>query len=390
MKHIRGNRGRKLWLMAVCFCVICSHVIFFKGTDVSAAQQRVSVRYDSWSDSEEWPDDTGSTETVLDMTNVTLEKTKLEGYLVPTYTYGSYVNYGDVEFDIAVNSPVVLDETMRGINLTCKSSNKKVQASASLTNNVLHLIIHGDKKCTTKLTVSIGGKKFEIKVSLKPVKISASSLLLEKGKTKKLKISGCSKGITWSSSNKKIATVSKDGVVKGKKIGNVVITAKIGKNRIGCAVSVTTKKLKKVCERATYIGTHWQYSQAKRTQNGYYDCSALVWKAYKECAGVTFGNAGYPGTTRTESAWCRDHGRMIKGGYTYKKVQKMQLNPGDLVFKSNSSKDPYGTTYHVEMFTGYTCLGYDNKGKPIITSLWAARDPGYGAADGSLLARPMK
>lgn len=384
MKHIRESRGRKLWIMAVCFCVICFQVILLKGTDVGAAQQGISVRYEDRSD------DAGSTETVLDMTNVTLDKTSLVGYLVPIYNYGSSVYYGDVEFDINVNSPVVLDENMRGINLTCKSSNKKVTARASLSENILHLSVHGDKKCTTKLTVSIGGKKFKIKISLKPVKISASSLLLEKGKTKKLKIAGCSQGITWSSSNKKIATVSKDGVVKGKKIGNVVITAKIGNNPIGCAVSITTKPLKKVCERATYIGTHWTYSQAKRTQNGYYDCSALVWKAYKECAGVTFGNAGYPGTTRTESAWCRDHGRMIKGGYTYKKVQKMQLNPGDLVFKSNSSKDPYNTTYHVEMFTGYTCLGYDSKGKPVVTSLWASREAGYGAVDGSLLARPMK
>ncbi|MCM1257661.1 MAG: Ig-like domain-containing protein [Roseburia sp.] len=390
MKHIRGSRGKKLFIMAVCFCIICSQVSIWKGVDVSAAQQMNSARYDGWSDFGDWSDDTGSVENALDMTNVTLDKTKVEGYLVPTYSYGSNIYYGDVEFDIAVNSQVVLNENMRGINLTCKSSNKKVQASASLSDNILHLRVHGDKKCTTKLTVSIGGKKFEIKVSLKTVKISASSLLLEKGKTKKLKISGCSKGITWNSSNKKIATVSKDGVVKGKKIGNVVITAKIGNNRIGCAVSVTTKKLKKVCERATYIGTHWTYSQAKRTQNGYYDCSALVWKAYKECAGVTFGNAGYPGTTRTESAWCRDNNRMIKGGYTYKKVQKMQLNPGDLVFKSNNSKDPYNTTYHVEMFTGYTCLGYDSKGKPMITSLWASRDAGYGAAEGSLLARPMK
>lgn len=384
MKHIRESRGRKLWIMAVCFCVICFQVILLKGTDVGAAQQGISVRYEDRSD------DAGSTETVLDMTNVTLDKTSLVGYLVPIYNYGSSVYYGDVEFDINVNSPVVLDENMRGINLTCKSSNKKVTARASLSENILHLSVHGDKKCTTKLTVSIGGKKFKIKISLKPVKISASSLLLEKGKTKKLKIAGCSQGITWSSFNKKIATVSKDGVVKGKKIGNVVITAKIGNNPIGCAVSITTKPLKKVCERATYIGTHWTYSQAKRTQNGYYDCSALVWKAYKECAGVTFGNAGYPGTTRTESAWCRDHGRMIKGGYTYKKVQKMQLNPGDLVFKSNSSKDPYNTTYHVEMFTGYTCLGYDSKGKPVVTSLWASREAGYGAVDGSLLARPMK
>lgn len=150
-----------------------------------------------------------------------------------------------MEFDIKVNSPVVLSEDMPGVDLGCKVSGKNVRAYASLSENVLHLKIYGEKKCTAKIKVTIAGKEFPITVSIRPVKISANSLLLEKGKTKKLKVSGCADPITWSSSDKKIATVSKSGVVKGKKIGNVVITAKIGNKKIGCAVSVTTKKLKK-------------------------------------------------------------------------------------------------------------------------------------------------
>ena len=158
---------------------------------------------------------------------------------------------------------------------------------------------------------------------------------------------------------------------------------------MGCAVSVTSSKIKKVCKRGTYIGTHWKYSQKKRTQSGYYDCSALVWKAYKKGAGFTFGDSHYPGTTDTESAWCKTHKKMVKGGYKYKNVEKMKLNPGDIVFKSTNPKKPYKTTYHVEMFTGYLCYGFDSNGKAMVTSLWAARGAGYGAEEGSLLARPM-
>lgn len=379
MKNSRGNRKK---LFALAFCILCALGIILKGTAVQAAEQTApgNVRKGI----------TQIKEADLDMTNVTLAQTQVKGFLVPSYSNGSSVYYGDAEFDIAVNSAIILDENMYGVNLTCRSSNKNVQADASLSNNILHLKVHGTKKCSTTLTVGIAGKNFQIGVTLNTVKISANSLLLEKGKTKKLKITGCSKNITWSSSNKKIATVSKKGVVKGKKIGNAVITAKINGKPIGCAVSVTTRQLKKVCQRATYIGTHWKYSQAKRTQFGYYDCSALVWKAYSECAGLTFGNASYPGTSATESAWCRANNRILKGGYTYQKVKKMRLNPGDLVFKSTDLSNPYNTTYHVEMFTGYTCLGYDSKGKPLVTSLWASRAAGYGAADGSLLARPMK
>ncbi len=326
----------------------------------------------------------------IDMTNVTLAKTSLKGYLFPEYFYGKSVVYSPAEFDIKVNSKLALSDDMYGANVSCKSSNKKVSAYASMDNNILHLELSAKKKAKTVLTIQIAGKAFTISVSLNPVGISNRSYLLAKGRSKKLKIKGYSGKIKWSSSNKKIASVSSKGKVKGKKVGNVVITAKIGEKRIGCAVSVTTKKLKKVCERATYIGSHWKYSQAKRTQSGYYDCSALVWKAYKQYAGITFGDASYPGTTATESAWCREHKRIIKGGYSYKKVAKMKLNPGDLVFKSTDLKKKYSTTYHVEMFTGYVCQGYTPKGKPIVQSLWAARGAGYGAEEGSLLARPMK
>lgn len=380
MKYYRKNAKQLLFVSA--FCMICAFGIFLNGISAKAAAH---TAYGDPGEEEQTPD-----ENDFHIADVTLAQTKVTGYLVPVYSYGKSTYYGNARFDIKVNSPVILDDDMYGIDLTCKSSNKNVQADASLSNNTLHLQVHANKKCSTKLTVTIGGKKFQISVSLKTVKISAQSLLLPKGKTKKLKIKGCSKNIKWSSSNKKIATVNKKGIVKGKKIGNVVITAKINGKPIGCAVSVTTNALQKVCKRATYIGNNWTYSQARRTLPGYYDCSALVWKAYAECAGVTFGNASYPGTSASESAWCRDNNRMIKGGYSYNKVQKMRLNPGDLVFKSTNPGNPYNTTYHVEMFTGYVCLGYDSKGKPLVTSLWASRAAGYGAPDGSLLARPMK
>lgn len=386
------NRRKKLFLSALCFCVICAFGIIWNGICASAAGQTASNYFGDLPEAGSETETTESTESAepeLDMKKVTLKKTSVTGYLVPTYTYGKTVYYGAAEIDIPVNSPVVLDEKTQDLYLTCKSSSKYVRANATLSNNTLHLQVYADKKRSAKLTVSIAEKKFKIKVSLKTVKISANSLLLPKGKSKKLKISGCSKNIKWYSSNKKIATVSKKGVVKGKKIGNVVITAKVNGKPIGCAVSVTTDTLKRVCEKATYIGNHWTYSQALRTRPGYYDCSALVWKAYSECAGFTFGNANYPGTSATESAWCRDNGKMIKGGYTYKKVSKMLLRPGDLVFKSTNPDDPYHTTYHVEMFTGYTCYGYDTKGKPLVTSLWASRSAGYGAVDGSLLGRPL-
>jgi|GEM_PF-304697 len=54
------------------------------------------------------------------------------------------------------------------------------------------------------------------------------------------------KNATWSSKNKKIATVSKKGLVKGKKKGKTTITAKVGKKTYKYTVTVKTIKTKSI------------------------------------------------------------------------------------------------------------------------------------------------
>lgn len=327
----------------------------------------------------------------LDMSKVSLKKTKITAYLFENSDLYGYGKYQAASVEIPIKSPYVLDEDTMDLNLSIKSSSKKVQVYGDVSDNKLCLTLYGKKKCTVTITVQMGGKTFNVQASMKPVKSFVNSYLLEKGKTKQLKLSGYSGKITWSSTNPKVASVSSSGVVKGKAIGNVVITAKVGDHRIGCAVSVTTAALKKVCARATYIGTHWTYSQAKRTKNGYYDCSALVWKAYHQYTKINFGTS-YVGCTKSEAPWCRDKKKLMKGGFSTKKMEQMRMNPGDIVFKSSDPKHPYTTTTHVEMFTGYACTGYDYNGKPIVVDKWASRSSGYGYSfeKGSIWARPTK
>ena len=51
----------------------------------------------------------------------------------------------------------------------------------------------------------------------------------------------CKTKVTYSSSNKKVATVSKTGKITAKKAGKVVITVKVGK-KISAKCIVTVKK----------------------------------------------------------------------------------------------------------------------------------------------------
>lgn len=57
-------------------------------------------------------------------------------------------------------------------------------------------------------------------------KLNKSKASLKQGKSLKLSVAGLKNTqITWKTSNKKVASVSKSGVVKAKKAGTAVITA---------------------------------------------------------------------------------------------------------------------------------------------------------------------
>lgn len=70
------------------------------------------------------------------------------------------------------------------------------------------------------------------------VGLNRSKITLNVGKSYTLKLSGTSKKVSWSTSKKTVAVVSSQGKVTGKKQGEAVITAKVGKRSYSCTVTV--------------------------------------------------------------------------------------------------------------------------------------------------------
>ncbi|MEY8426885.1 Ig-like domain-containing protein [Lachnospiraceae bacterium 46-15] len=70
------------------------------------------------------------------------------------------------------------------------------------------------------------------------VKLNKTKVTLNVKKTYKLKVSGTAKKVTWSSSKKSVATVSKTGKVTAKKKGTATITAKVSGKKYTCKVTV--------------------------------------------------------------------------------------------------------------------------------------------------------
>lgn len=105
------------------------------------------------------------------------------------------------------------------------------------------------------------------------VKLNKKTATVYAGKTLQLKVKNTKKSVKWSTSNKKIATVSKKGLVTAKKDGKATITAKIGKNKYTCKVTVKsrmniTKKtltVKGTCQLKQYglSNVKWKSSNTK-------------------------------------------------------------------------------------------------------------------------------
>ena len=118
---------------------------------------------------------------------------------------------------------LTVDTNLAG-NVTWTSSNTKV---ATVADGKVTAKAAG----TAKITAAVGGKTATYTVTVKKPSISATVGKVYVGKTAKVQVKkyGTTAGVSYKSSNTKIATVSKSGVITGKKAGTVKITVKAGK-----------------------------------------------------------------------------------------------------------------------------------------------------------------
>lgn len=70
------------------------------------------------------------------------------------------------------------------------------------------------------------------------VKLNKKEITINVGETYQLKVSGTKSKVKWTSSKKSIATVSSNGLVKGKKAGSIFITAEVDNKELTCRVNV--------------------------------------------------------------------------------------------------------------------------------------------------------
>lgn len=232
--------------------------------------------------------------------------------------------------------------------VTCKVENEAIAYAYSSWDG--SITIYGQKAGKTKLTVDIGGVTKVCKIEVVSVSLNKTSVQTYPGKKFTLKVKGTKDKVTWKSSNKKIATVSSKGVVTAKKNGTACITAKTKLAEVHCYVSVSNKKAISAVKKAqSVLGA--PYSQAKRMQAGYYDCSSLVWRSLSPY-GVYLGSRNWAPTAADQGKWCVQNKKVIAKKAI--KTSSLKLQPGDLIFyRRDTENGRYKNIYHVAMFVGY-------------------------------------
>lgn len=89
----------------------------------------------------------------------------------------------------------------------------------------------------SSIFVSLPNEVPIVEVQAVTIRLNKKSVTLNKGKTT-LKVTGTKKKVKWSSSNKKIATVTSKGKVTAKKAGTTYITARVNGKTLKCKVVV--------------------------------------------------------------------------------------------------------------------------------------------------------
>ena len=216
------------------------------------------------------------------------------------------------------SATLTVKDAPKGKKTTWLSSNKAVAA------------VDADGKVTGKkagkatITAKVNGKKSSCVVTVRKLSMSAASATVYKGSTKTLSVKGAPKTAStkWASKNPKIASVGKDGKVKGLKAGTTTVTAKCCGKTFSCKVTVKSRKVKK--------GT--EYMEPGQT-GAFLPKEVTDWKSSNEKVAALSGvkvKAKKPGKAVIKGA---------KGGLAYEwTVIVLNVNAGATVGSTASAK----------------------------------------------------
>lgn len=198
--------------------------------------------------------------------------------------------------------------------------------------------------------------------------------------------------VTWTTTNAKVATVNKKGVVKARKKGRCLAKAKVGDATVKVQVEVTSKGAYQAVRNGfADMRTKLTYSQPNRMAAMCRDCSSFVsrcyWDASKGRHITLIGDAAaasWAYNAAAQAQWLNNRGKRISWGACPEK----KLRPGDTIYFETdyAGKDASQWRYidHAALYVGNGLYlntgGYGGKG-----TVGLAR---YGYGNVKFIGRP--
>lgn len=262
---------------------------------------------------------------------------------------------------------------------------------------------------TYGFTIIADGVEFKGSAEVIKVEVPEKPVNLVKGKSKSVAAKGLPEGMKakYSSSDTSIVKVNKNGKLTAKGYGSAAVTITVDTKCFTFAVNVGTKTGVSAVEWGLKQVGKAEYSQAKRMEDGYFDCSSFAWRCYAAAGKYLGGSTTYAPTAADLAKWMNDNDYVIEFGAP----DSSQMLPGDLIFStSGGDNGRYLKIDHVAVYSGADIYsgwfdyseyaewrGYDygselfgwivhagNSGGGIYTSPY----PGYGNI--VMTARPVK
>lgn len=132
------------------------------------------------------------------------------------------------------------------LKITGTKSKVKWSTSKSSVATVKDGVVTAKKAGTATITAKVGSKKYTCKVTVLGYKVNSNNVVMTKGKSYTLKVTGASSKPKYKSSKTSIATVnSKTGKIAAKKNGTATITVTVGKTSFPVLVKVETPSITK-------------------------------------------------------------------------------------------------------------------------------------------------
>lgn len=240
------------------------------------------------------------------------------------------------------------DIPFRGLNAYSKIQWKGKQSSIVSVGADGRL--YANKKGKASIAVEVDGKPFKCKVYVSNPRLKFTYCALPVDGENTLRVKGLTSKskVTYKSTNKKVATVSKSGKIKAKQGGRSTIHVCADGMEFDYLVEVASQAALNACAEGKAIIKRSTYSQPMRMTEGYYDCSSLVFRAYGRNSALLGGMPSWAPTAANMAQYMANTGKVI----AWKGVSVEELRPGDLLFYGKDNNGRYQGIYHVSMYYG--------------------------------------